>query len=136
MTDTKTKPMHTRSELLDFAVGLESHYRNQGLSLTLRQMYYQLVARGHLENGQKHYKRIGSVLTKARYDGDFPLNGLVDRGRSVAPGDATRCDTSIDTGQTDATNWIENLPEFLMQTDRWYGQPNFVSVWVEKEALA
>jgi hypothetical protein len=128
--------MHTRQELLTFALGLEQHYRGQGFSLTLRQMYYQLVARGHLENGQKHYKRIGDVLTKARYEGEFPLNGMVDRGRSIQGGSSTRCDDSIQTGAGDATNWIRNLPEFLLQTHRWYAQETYVSVWVEKEALA
>lgn len=133
---TRTRAMHTRAELLAFAVELQEQYAADGFSLTLRQMYYQLVSRGWLENGQKHYKRVGDILTQARYNGSFPLDGLVDRGRSVALGDTTRCDTDVDECLKTAGSWIESLPEFLMQTDRWYGQDTYVSVWVEKEALA
>lgn len=132
----KTKQLSTRAELLNYSIQLEAHYRGQGLTLTLRQMYYQCVARGWLENGQKHYKRLGDVLTNARYDGSFPLSGLVDRGRRVHGGTSTRCDLDVDDSLMDAGNWIKGLPEFLMQTARWYDQETYVSVWVEKEALA
>lgn len=126
----------TRAQLLEYSLQMEKHYRGQGLTLTLRQMYYQCVSRGWLENGQKHYKRLGDILSNARYDGAFPLSGLVDRGRSVQGGKSTRCDIDVDDSETDAENWIRGLPEFLMQTDRWFNQDTYVSVWVEKEALA
>ncbi len=47
-------------------------YRDQGFTLTLRQLYYQFVARGLIPNTQRDYKRLGSILNDAR------LAGLVD----------------------------------------------------------
>ena len=132
----KIKPICTGAELLAHANDLVIEYRADGLTLTLRQLYYQCVARGLLRNGQAHYKRLGSILTKARYAGTFPLHGLVDRGRSVHASDSTRCDTSVERALDSARTWVRDLPEFLMQSARWFGQPVYVSCWVEKEALA
>ncbi len=132
------KPICTRPELLQHCNDIRASYAGQGLTLTLRQMYYQLVARGHLANGQRHYKRVGDLLTGSRYNGSFPLDGLVDRGRTVHRGASTRSDQDgdIDRAVTDAAGMIRALPEFLLRTSRWYAQPWHVSVWVEKEALA
>lgn len=47
-------------------------YRAQGFVLTLRQLYYQFVARGLIPNRQSEYKRLGSVINDAR------LAGLLD----------------------------------------------------------
>lgn len=136
MAEKKLPPICSRPELLAHTLSIMEEYRQDGLSLTLRQMYYQCVARGLLRNGQKHYKRIGDVLTKARYEGTFPLDGRVDRGRSIHPSDSTRNDESVSAALTAAHQWVESLPAFLMQSARWFRQPIYVSCWVEKEALA
>jgi len=39
--------------------------------LTLRQVYYQLVSAGHIENNRQEYQKLSSVLVKARVDGSF-----------------------------------------------------------------
>lgn len=134
--EADTTPRLSRADLLREALAIAKEYRSDNLTLTLRQMYYQLVARGLSPNGQKHYKRIGDVLTQARYDGEYPLDWLVDRGRSVRDGDYTRNDLDVARSLEDATDWVKALPQFLMQTARWYGQSTYVSVWVEKEALS
>ena len=45
----------TCSEILD-------DYELLGYKLTLRQLYYQLVARDIIENSQKSYKRLGEIV--------------------------------------------------------------------------
>lgn len=47
-------------------------YEGMGYDLTLRQLYYQLVARGYIENSDRSYKRVGELINNAR------LAGLVD----------------------------------------------------------
>ncbi|RPH33886.1 MAG: glutamate--tRNA ligase, partial [Chloroflexi bacterium] len=42
-----------------------SDYRAQGYRLSLRQLYYQMVARDHIENSQKSYKRLGDLVSNA-----------------------------------------------------------------------
>ena len=47
-------------------------YRAQGFILTLRQLFYQFVARALLPNTQQSYNRLGSIINNAR------LAGMVD----------------------------------------------------------
>ena len=38
-------------------------YQQQGLRLTLRQLYYQLVSANTIPNNERSYKRIGGLLS-------------------------------------------------------------------------
>jgi hypothetical protein len=126
----------TRDEIIEEANLIAREYQLMGLKLTLRQMYYQFVSRGLTESSQKVYNRIGAALTVARYRGDFPVDGLEDRGRTVAHGDYIRDYSNVDESLSAAARNIQTLPEQLLGRARWYGQRTHVSVWVEKEALA
>jgi len=126
----------SRQQLLGHCDLIREEYFEADLTLTLRQMYYQLVARGLLANGQKHYKRVGSVLTDARYSGEFPLDGLEDRGRTVGVGEFTENRDCVDGALAEAAKHVRAIPYWALRRDRWLGQPEVVSVWVEKEALS
>ena len=80
----------TRQEILKHALEIADAYQRQGLTLTLRQLYYRFVALGLTDSGQNVYSRIGSTLTDARYGGAFPIDWIEDRGRDVGTGDFTR----------------------------------------------
>lgn len=125
----------SREDLLKHCLEIAGEYQGQNLSLTLRQMYYQLVARGLVDSGQKIYKRVGDVLTNARFAGEFPIHWLEDRGRSMTHGRFTRDTLGTHEVLRTAHNIAEALPEFLVKRDRWLGQRVHVSVWVEKQAL-
>lgn len=125
----------TREDILVHALRIQENYAAQHMSLTLRQMYYRFVAEGISPSGQLHYKRIGDVLTDARYEGTFPIEGLEDRGRDIHEGGYTRFDTNINPPLGQAADWIRNMPALALQRDRWAGQRTHVSVWVEKQAL-
>lgn len=125
----------TREDILAHALEIAESYQDEGMTLTLRQMYYQFVARGISPSGQLHYKRIGDVLTDARYGGEFPIEWLEDRGREVAAGDFTRHDYDVGEALRQAAGWVGNMPSFMLRRARWTGQPVHVSVWVEKQAL-
>lgn len=99
-------------------------YRDQGLSLTLRQLYYRFVATGLLPNKQSEYKRMGSIISDARLAGEIDWDAIEDRGRNL---------------QT-IPSW--NGPDDIIRQvarsyaiDVWEDQPYRVEVWVEKEAL-
>jgi hypothetical protein len=137
MTDTDTDlPRLTRPDLLAKALDIAREYHDDGLTLTLRQLYYQFVARGLVPNGQLSYKRIGDTLTDARYDGAFPPDWLEDRGREVTDGQATRRIPAVVRLDKDAVSMLHAIPRALVEVDRWIDQPWYVSAWVEKEALA
>ena len=46
-----------------------AEYAAEGFDLTLRQLYYQFVARDLISNKQSEYKRLGSVINDARLAG-------------------------------------------------------------------
>ena len=125
-----------RADILSHAQQIAAQYHAQGLSLTVRQLYYQFVARGLLPSGQKEYKKIVNILSQARYKGQFNLDLIEDRTRTVHKGDFTRNDDSVRAALNSAAYWVQQMPEWALVRDRWYGQPVHVSVWVEKEALA
>lgn len=98
-------------------------YANQNLVLTLRQLYYQFVARGLLPNTQANYNKLGSVLTDARLAGRLDWDFLIDRTRN----------------EVKRTRW-KNVGELLTgategyHTDLWKGQGVRPIVLVEKDA--
>lgn len=132
----RRKPTLSKEFCLDFAKGLVGEYRERGYLITLRQLYYQGVARGLVPSSQDTYDRLKTVLAKARLRGEFPLDAIVDRTRRVNLGKGTRCDTKVDRAMMRAIDETLLLPERLIHRDRWFGQRTFVSVWFEKEALA
>lgn len=105
-------------------------------NLTVRQLYYQLVARGFIPNSQESYKRLVSILTESRLSGEFPFEWLLDRTRESRPGRFTGDQSTVSSALQNAINDLRNAPEAWLWRDRWLGQPTHVSVWVEKEALA
>lgn len=59
-------------ELINLVNQVVEEYQAQGYELTLRQAYYQLVARGYIPNNERSYKNIGSLINDGR------LAGLID----------------------------------------------------------
>lgn len=125
-----------KDEVIAKALEIVDHYERLGLTLTLRQLYYQFVSRGWAPSSGAVYDRIGYILTQARYDGDFPIEGIEDRGRSVRPGDYTDLTTDLDEAMNQLEEWIKVLPWSAVKSAQWIGQRHHVSVFIEKDALA
>lgn len=64
--------------ILEHAAGIVHSYDDR---ITLRQLFYRLVADGTLANVDTSYKGLSRETAKARRGGDFPR--LLDRTRSV-----------------------------------------------------
>jgi hypothetical protein len=58
-----------------------AEYQAQGFDLTLRQLYYQFVARGIIPNNDKEYKKLGDVISNARLAGLIDWESITDRTR-------------------------------------------------------
>lgn len=110
--------------VIETAESICSEYARRGLGLTLRQLYYQFVARGLIDNSQAEYKRIGSIVSDARLAGLIDWNHIEDRTRNLR---------GVSTW--DSPNQILNAVAAQYQTDRWADQPEYVEVWIEKDAL-
>lgn len=100
-------------------------YQAQGYQLTLRQLYYQFVARDLIPNKQKEYKRLGSVINDGRLAGLIDWNAIEDRTRNL--------ETQSHWG---SPGGIIHAAADSYKLDRWEEQEHYVEVWFEKEALA
>lgn len=99
-------------------------YSAQGYELTLRQAYYQLVARGYIPNNEKSYKNIGNLINDGRLAGLIDWYSITDRTRNL------RCNSHWDNPAD-----VIASAKYSYLLDKWEGQPNYVEVWVEKDAL-
>lgn len=124
------------ADLLRFAEEVCKEYRAKGYAITLRQLYYQGVARKFLPSGVKAYDALKDALAKARLEGTFPLWAIVDRTREVYSGRTTRADDSVPNALRRSAEEARLSPERLLHRDRWLAQPEHVLVLFEKEALA
>lgn len=125
----------TRQQTLQLAEKIAEEYRDQDLVLTLRQLYYQFVARGHETNGQHVYKRLGEVLSDARLTGDFPMDLLEDRGRDVG-GSAYEIQLDVAEASQNIQDEVRRGPTQWLWAQPWIAQTTVPYVWIEKDALA
>src|SRR5713226_4185610 len=58
------------------------NYQEQGLRLTLRQLFYQLVSHHGLPNTERSYKGLGNLVSKARLAGLLDWDAIEDRVRT------------------------------------------------------
>lgn len=71
-------------DLIEKVNGVIAEYRSY--DLTLRQIYYQLVARGFIANSEKSYDNIGELVSNARLAGLIDWNAIEDRTRNARGG--------------------------------------------------
>jgi hypothetical protein len=119
------KPQAEAIRTVELANRICAEYAADGYDLTLRQLYYQFVARGYIPNNQKSYDRLGSTINRARRAGMMDWNYIVDRTRSLSG--AEHFAKPGDSILKSARKYSEDL---------WAKQPLRIEVWVEKEALA
>lgn len=111
-------------DLIELVNQVVDEYSAQGYELTLRQVYYQLVARGYIPNNERSYKNVGSLINDGRLAGLIDWHSVTDRTRNLRS--ESHWDTPAD---------VIASARYSYNLDKWKGQPNYVEVWVEKDAL-
>lgn len=104
---------------------ISADYWARGYRMTLRQLYYQLVARVVIPNTDRSYKRLGSIVDSARLAGMLDWDYIEDRTRNVY---------ATDGGDTSPESAIQSTAGGYRRA-LWEDQPEHVELWVEKEAL-
>jgi hypothetical protein len=100
-------------------------YAAQGFRLTLRQLYYQFVARDLIANNQKEYALLGDTINDARLCGLIDWNAIEDRTRNLR---------SV-AHWTSPQSIVDSCAE-QFRIDKWAKQSVRPEVWIEKDALA
>ena len=111
--------------LIEYVNAVVSEYKEQGYNLTLRQVYYQLVSRDIIPNNDKSYDNIGTLINNGRLAGLIDWHAIEDRTRNLRS--LSHWDTPKD---------VINSAAWSYSLDKWVGQPRYVEVWVEKDALS
>jgi hypothetical protein len=117
-------------EIIDLTNNLLAQYTIQ---VTLRQIYYRLVGFHVIDNTPNAYKRLSKILVRAREEGTVDGDKFVDHRRFTHGGDI---------GFDDIDDFMRKTKrDFLnawktYQRNAWQGQPNYIEIWVEKDALA
>lgn len=111
-------------ELLAKINSILRNYEEQGYDLSLRQLYYQLVAANVVPNTERNYKSVGNLVSEARLAGLIDWDMIKDRGRQMVAN----------------AHWL--TPREIIeacgrqfQIDKWATQGVYVEVMVEKQAL-
>lgn len=141
----REKRFNERDEVvIEHAVTITEEYMAQGICMTLRQLYYQMIARDLFpdswiddeynrreglppgtKNTLKNYSRLSKLISDARLAGRVDWDAIEDRGRR--PQRASEWDSVSDLMQS-------ALAAFRLP--RWENQGTYVELWVEKDALA
>lgn len=97
--------------------------------LTLRQIYYQLVAKNLIKNTKSQYTMLSTLIKQMRLDGLLPWDVIEDRTRKV----------SDKRGYNDPDEFIEQELSYLLNGYSRclvQDQENYVEIWIEKDALS
>src|SRR5215472_18328534 len=77
------KPHSPTLVVVDQANAIIEEYLAQDFKLTLRQLFYQFVARDYIENTMRQYKTLGRIIRNARDGGLINWDAIEDRTREV-----------------------------------------------------
>ena len=103
---------------------IEDAAKDGWYSMTLRQLYYQFVSRAFIPNTVKDYKRLGRIITDARYCGLVSWTAIEDAGRN-----------SYHFPENPTAQDVLRGIELQLTIDPWADQEYYAEVWVEKQAL-
>jgi hypothetical protein len=97
--------------------------------LTVRQIYYQLVAKEVIENQLREYRNVSRLLTRMREEHLVSWSVITDRSRRMI--EKRGISNMEEHIRKNMTYLFEGYNRCLVQS-----QENYVEVWTEKDALA
>jgi hypothetical protein len=112
-------------KLIEICDDIVNDFAGQGFTMTIRQLYYQLVAKGHVPNTIQSYEHVQSLMNNARLCGLIDWDAIEDRTRNI-----------IERPHWTSGGHILQSVASQYHQDMWEDQPSRVFVIVEKEALA
>ncbi len=111
-------------KVIETANAIITEYQAQGFELTLRQLYYQFVARDLIANTSKSYDNLGNIINDARLAGLVDWLAIVDRTREMKK-----------NSHWNSPREIVEAVAAQYQIDKWEGQKYRPEIWIEKDAL-
>jgi hypothetical protein len=126
--DWKNEVMPVIKDRLNF-------YSKQGIVPTLRTLFYALVSLEIIPNTQNDYQYLSKFTSIARMKRELPIDCFADQSRRII---------DVNDEYVEPKEYIElyiahleHFPKiYPLQIPKWYNQPNYVEVWIEKDALS
>ena len=128
------------SIIVKYVIPRLSEFQKEGIPPTIRGMFYFLTDSQVVSKLYNVYKNFDSALVTARkkHRGDrgyIPLGAFSDNTRRIIDIDDKY--RPLDMQMLGAISYLTHLPETFKKTiPRWLCQPNYVEVWIEKDAMA
>lgn len=104
---------------------ITTSYARRGYTLSLRQLYYQLVSKNIIINDEALYKKVGKIKDDLAYSGRLDWSFIEDRTRRPY-----------------LQYWVRGIEGAMNDTvsqyklDRQKGQPIVMEIWAEKDAIS
>ena len=123
--DDKLRLSRANKVMLDTINTILEEYKRDGYTLTLRQLYYQLVSKDIIPNNDKEYAKLSNILKKGRMAGIVDWAAIEDRVRVPK-----------------LPYWVRDVEGAIRDTiqqyrlDRMQHQQHNIEIWVEKDALS
>lgn len=111
-------------DIIKMANNIINEYKAEGYDLTLRQLYYQFVARDIIPNKQSEYNKLGTAINNGRLAGLIDWDSIIDRTRKHQTN--SHWDNPADIIESAANSYA---------IDTRVDQNDYLEVWVEKDAL-
>lgn len=130
------RPHKLSVRVLEASIQILDQYARDNYRLTLRQLYYQLVARDFLPqewadketgstNNKRSYANLGGIIKNARLAGLIDWNAIEDRVRHI----------QLPTIWTDINDILDSASRSF-SVDTWAEQESFVFCMAEKDAVS
>jgi hypothetical protein len=140
-TNTTTNAARLPKDKIDWRLVVDNHiipaldwFEDQGITPTLRTLFYRLVSVRVIPNTKNSYKRLSKVLVKERKEGIIEWDAIADEGRLVV--------CNFDDVYESPQEYIKRGIDYIKNADseykvpRWHNQKHYVEIWLEKQALA
>jgi len=112
-----------------------STFYQQGYKPTLRSIFYRLFTKGLIPNTKSAYGSLDKETVKARMDRRLSVDCFSDNSRRVI-GDFNEKYIEPDAYIDQRLKSIKDIPiSYNDIIPLWHNQPEYVEVWVEKEAM-
>ena len=109
---------------LEFLAQVQKILDSYDFALTIRQIYYQLVAKQIIPNKEKYYRKLSRLCVKGRDEGILPEDKFVDR---------TRVFDKL-SSWLDLKDFMDTVKSAYLK-DKWQNQNRYIEIWTEKDAL-
>jgi len=110
-------------------------FYQQGYKPTLRSIFYRLFTKGLIPNTKSAYGSLDKETVKARLDGRLPVDCFSDNSRRII-GDFNEEYLEPEKHIENSLKFVKDIPKsYHNLIPMWYDQPEYVEVWVEKEAM-